>query len=139
MHLSLYVFTLLFIKLIGYLPGIIEWYSLWINSYTKNYGIRMKCYIAIARAKKWWSDLKGTVRKFFNATREVDYMKKLQPYLCFHGFTFSIAYLHLPQRWILFLSKSVKHFILKLLSSGHITNYNITSPQYLNCIIHYKF
>ena len=69
MYHTLYCFTLLFIKLLSHLPGIIEGYLLWINSYTKNYGICMECYIAMARSKEGCSDVKGIFREFFNATR----------------------------------------------------------------------
>ena len=56
--MPLYVFTLLFIKLFGHLPGIIQEYSLWINSYTNNCGIGMKCNIAMARSTEGCTDLK---------------------------------------------------------------------------------
>ena len=68
MYNALYVFTLVFIKLFSHLPGIFEEYSLWINSYTNNYGICLECYIAMAQSKGGCSDLKGIVREFFNAT-----------------------------------------------------------------------
>ena len=51
MYHALYVFTLLFRKLFSHIPGIIEGYSLWINSYTNNYGICRECSIAMARSK----------------------------------------------------------------------------------------
>ena len=51
--------------------GIIEGYSLWINSYSNNYGICMECYIAMAWSKGGCSDMKEIVREFFNATRGV--------------------------------------------------------------------
>ena len=70
MYHALYVFTLLFIKLFGHLPGITEGYTLWIKSYTNNYGICTECYIAMARSNRGCSDLKRRiVREFFNATR----------------------------------------------------------------------
>ena len=61
---ALYVFILFYIKLFSHLTGIIEVYSLGINSYAKNYGICMEYYIAIARSKGGCSDLKGIVREF---------------------------------------------------------------------------
>ena len=71
MYHALYVFTLLIIKLFSYLPGIIEGYSLWINSYANNYGICMECYIAMTRSIGRCCDLKGIVQEFFNATRDI--------------------------------------------------------------------
>ena len=41
----------IFIKLFIHLSGVIEGYSLWINSYTNNYGICTECYITMARSK----------------------------------------------------------------------------------------
>ena len=46
-----YVFTLLFIKLLSHLSGIIGGYSLGINFYTNNYGICIECYTAMTRSK----------------------------------------------------------------------------------------
>ena len=51
MYHALYVFTLLFTKLFSHLSGIIEGYSLWINSYINDYGICMERYLAMARSK----------------------------------------------------------------------------------------
>ena len=51
-HDAPYEFTLLFLKLFSHFPGIIERYSLIINSYTNNYGISMECYIEMARSKE---------------------------------------------------------------------------------------
>ena len=50
MYHTPYVYTLLFIKLFSHLLKIIEGYSLLNNSYTRNYGICMECYIAVARS-----------------------------------------------------------------------------------------
>ena len=65
MYHALYVFTLLFIKLFNHIPETIEEHWLWINSYTNNYGICTECYIATARSKGGYSDLKGIVRDLF--------------------------------------------------------------------------
>ena len=61
----LLIFTYYIIKLFSHIPGIIEGYSLWINSYTNNYGICIKCYIEMARSKSECSDLKGIVRDIY--------------------------------------------------------------------------
>ena len=52
MYHTPYIFNLLFIKLFSYLPGTIEGYSLWVKSYTNNYGICIDCYMA--RFKGMW-------------------------------------------------------------------------------------
>ena len=70
MYHALYVFTILIMKLFSHLSGIIEGYSLWINSYTNNYGIGMECYIAMARSKGGCSNMKDIVLEFVNDTRE---------------------------------------------------------------------
>ena len=51
LFVAIVVFTLLFIKLFSHLPVIIEWYSLWINSYVNIYGISMAWYIAMILSK----------------------------------------------------------------------------------------
>ena len=82
------VFTLLFIKLFSHLTGIIEGYSLWINSYTDNCGIYMKCYIAMARFKREciYSGMKGIVRDFSmlrgHLFRKVQCKSEMLPLLC---------------------------------------------------------
>ena len=70
MYHVLYIFTLLFIKLFSLFSEIIKEYSLWINYYTYNCGICMKCYTAMARSKRGRSDPKGIVREFFIDTRD---------------------------------------------------------------------
>ena len=55
MYLALYVFNLFFIKLFSHLPGIIESFSVWINSYTSKYTYFEFNVILI------WLDLMGDV------------------------------------------------------------------------------
>ena len=64
---SLRIYFIIY-KMFSHLPGIIEVYSLRINSYANNYGICMQYYIAMARSKGSCTTLKVIVRELFNAT-----------------------------------------------------------------------
>ena len=73
---SLRIYFIFFIKLFSHLPGIIEGYSLRINSYINNYGIYTKCYKAMARSKGGCSAASSFKSNHCYITQNIEHYQK---------------------------------------------------------------